>query len=171
MTIDSLILNALNNSTLTEELRDAEIEALASIITVREYKAGDSIVKEGDNNYDSELGDTLFILGSGEIEVTFTTKGERATLNLIQPGDLAGIIGFVGGNIAQISATMTAKTNCKVLLLNRGHFEGLLNTNGAIVYFVMRGIARYVHGVMRRMNMRTLELHDYLSGTSDNLAM
>jgi CRP-like cAMP-binding protein len=160
MTTDDLILHTLHNSTLAEELRDAEIEALARIITVREYKAGDTIVQQGDNSQ-SELRDTLLILGSGEVEATATTGGEKATLHLLKQGDLAGIIGFVGGNVAQVSANVVAKTDSKVLLLDRTRFEALLNSQPAIVYYVMRGIVRHVHGIVRRMNMQSVEMSNY----------
>lgn len=158
MTTDDLILQTLHNSTLTEELRDAEIEALARIMIVREYKAGETVLKPGD----LELKDTLLILASGDVEATATTGGEQMTLHLLQPGDLAGIIGFVGGNIAQVSATVMAKTDSKVLLLDRVRFEALLNSQPAIVYYVMRGIVRHVHGIVRRMNMQSVEMSNYL---------
>ena len=160
MTADDLIMQTLHNSTLAEELRDAEIEALARIITVREYKAGEIIVQQGDNSQ-SELRDTLLILGSGEVEATATTGGEKATLHLLKQGDLAGIIGFVGGNVAQVSANVVAKTDSKLLLLDRARFEALLNSQPAIVYYVMRGIVRHVHGIVRRMNMQSVEMSNY----------
>ncbi len=158
MTTDDLILLALRDSSLSDELRDAEIEVLAKFITVRDYKAGDSILKPGD----SELQDTLLILGSGEVEATATAGGEKVTLHLLKPGDLAGIIGFVGGNAMQISATVIAKTDSKVLLLDRARFESLLNTSPAIVYYVMRGIVRHVHGIVRRMNMQSVQMSNYI---------
>lgn len=161
MTADDLIMQTLHNSTLAEELRDAEIEALARIITVREYKAGEIIVQQGDNSQ-SELRDTLLILGSGEVEATATTGGEKATLHLLKQGDLAGIIGFVGGNVAQVSANVVAKADSKLLLLDRARFEALLNSQPAIVYYVMRGIVRHVHGIVRRMNMQSVEMSNYL---------
>ena len=158
MTNEKMILQALRNSTLSEELRDSEVELLASLITVRDYKAGDSILKPGD----TELKDTLLILGSGDVEATALTGGEKMTLHLLQPGDLAGIIGFVGGNVMQITATVVAKTDSSVLLLDRVRFESLLNTNPAIVYYVMRGIVRNVHGIVRRMNMQSVEMSNYM---------
>jgi CRP/FNR family cyclic AMP-dependent transcriptional regulator len=158
MTTDEMILQALRNSTLSEELRDSEVELLASFITVRDYKAGDMILKPGD----TELKDTLLILGSGDVEATAIAGGEQMTLHLLQPGDLAGIIGFVGGNVMQISATVVAKTDSRVLLLDRVRFESLLNTNPAIVYYVMRGIVRNVHGIVRRMNMQSVEMTNYM---------
>jgi CRP-like cAMP-binding protein len=158
MTTDALVLQALRDSSLSDELRDAEIEVLAKFITVRDYKAGDSILKPDD----SELQDTLLILGSGEVEATATAGGEKVTLHLLKPGDLAGIIGFVGGSAMQISATVVAKTDSKVLLLDRARFESLLNTNPAIVYYVMRGIVRHVHGIVRRMNMQSVQMSNYI---------
>jgi CRP-like cAMP-binding protein len=162
MTTDDLILHTLHNSTLAEELRDAEIEALARIITVREYKAGETIVQQGGDSNQSELRDTLLILGSGEVEAVATTGGEKATLHLLKQGDLAGIIGFVGGNVAQVSANVVAKADSKLLLLDRARFEALLNSQPAIVYYVMRGIVRHVHGIVRRMNMQSVEMSNYL---------
>jgi CRP/FNR family cyclic AMP-dependent transcriptional regulator len=158
MTTDDIILQALRNSTLSEELRDSEIDLLASLITVRDYKAGEAILKPGE----MELKDTLLILGSGDVEATATTGGEQMTLHLVQPGDLAGIIGFVGGHAMQITATVVAKSDSKLLLLDRTRFETLLNTQPAIVYYVMRGVVRNVHGIVRRMNMQSVEMNNYI---------
>ena len=118
MTTDDLVLQALRESSLSDELRDSEIDTLAKFITVRDYKAGGPILKPGD----VELQDTLLLLGSGEVEVSATIDGEKITLHLLKPGDLAGIIGFVGGNTMQISATVTAKTDCNMLLRDRARF-------------------------------------------------
>ena len=161
MVTNELILNALRNSTLSEELRDSEIELLGSLISVREYKAGESILKPGD----TELKDALLILGSGDVEATANTGGEQMTLHMLQTGDLAGIIGFVGGNVMQISATTVAKTDSKVLVLERARFESLLNSQPAIVYYVMRGIVRHVHGIVRRMNTQSVEMNNYIHKT------
>ncbi|CAH1387466.1 Crp/Fnr family transcriptional regulator [Candidatus Nitrotoga sp. M5] len=158
MTMDDLILQTLRNSTLSEELRDAEIEALASVITVHEYKAGEHLLQPGN----SSLRNTLMILATGEVEANATLDGEKATLHLLQPGDLAGIITFVGGSAAQISATVVAKTNSKMLLLERSRLESFLSTNPAIVYYVMRGVVRHVHGIVRRMNMQSVEMSNYI---------
>ena len=158
MPTTELIMKALCDSSLVDELRDSEIELLASLITVREYQAGETILKPGE----TELKDTLMILGSGDVEATATAGGEKMTLHLLQPGDLAGIIGFVGGNVMQISATVVAKTDSKLLLLDRKRFESLLNSNPAIVYYVMRGIVRNVHGIVRRMNMQSVEMTNYM---------
>ena len=65
----------------------------------------------------------------------------------------------------QISATVIAKTDCNVLLLERSKFESLLNTQPAIVYYVMRGIVRHTHGIVRRMNTETAVMSNYIYKT------
>ena len=161
MPTDSLIMQTLNNSTLTEELRDAEIEILGRLFEVKEFKKGDSLLRPGEER----LKNSLIVLASGEVEATATLGGEQATLHLLEPGDLAGIITFAGGNVSQISATVVAKTDCKVLLLERSKFESLLNTQPAIVYYVMRGIVRHTHGIVRRMNAQSVEMSNYIYRT------
>ncbi|MDD5057973.1 MAG: cyclic nucleotide-binding domain-containing protein [Sideroxydans sp.] len=161
MPIDNLILQTLHNSTLTEELRDAEIDVLGQIFEVREFKKGEALLRPGEE----KLKNALIMLASGEVEATATLNGEQATLHLLLPGDLAGIITFSGGNVSQISATVVAKTDCKVLLLERSRFEALMNTHPAIVYYVMRGIVRYTHGIVRRMNAQSVEMTNYIYKT------
>jgi CRP/FNR family cyclic AMP-dependent transcriptional regulator len=161
MTNEGLIIQALHNSTLTEELRDAEIESLARIMEIKEFKAGDVLVQPGDDR----LKNALIILASGEVEAIATVGEEQVTLHLLEPGDLAGIITFVGGNAAQISATVTAKSDSKVLVLERTKFESLINSQPAIVYYVMRGVVRHVHGIVRRMNTQSVEMSNYIHRT------
>lgn len=161
MPIDDLILQTLHSSTLTEELRDAEIETLGQLFEVVEFKAGQALLKPGEER----LKSTLIVLANGEVEATAHVGGEQATLHLLKPGDLAGIITFVGGSVSQISATIVAKTDCKVLLLERCKFESLLNSQPAIVYYVMRGIVRHTHGIVRRMNAQSVEMTNYLYKT------
>ncbi len=162
ITKDSVIKSALLNSTLTEELRDAEIETLARLIELRSYRAGEVIEEPDGNNYESRLRDTLMMLGSGEVEVTFSANGRAANLELSEPGELSAILGFAGGDVSQVSIGMVAKTDCTLLLLDRKRFEALLNSQPAIAYYVMRGIVRYVHGIVRRLNMQTVEMTNYL---------
>ena len=45
MPTNNLILQTLHNSTLTEELRDAEIEILGKLFEVKEFKAGRSLLR------------------------------------------------------------------------------------------------------------------------------
>lgn len=156
----SLVIDTLRTSTITEELSDAEVEILAGLFDVRDYKGGDVIVKPGD-----EQPDNLYILAHGDIEVRIQSGEGAATIHVLKPGDLAGMITFVGGAASQVSATLYAVGDTKVLGLERPKFETLINSHPMIVYKVMRGLARNMHGIVRRMNTESAELSNYIYRT------
>lgn len=145
------ILNVIRNSKLTSDLRDEEIPAIVELIEVRHYNAGQEILKPGDD----ELIDFLLIVGSGEAEARSPSGG---VLGKLLPGDLAGIIGFVGGDTSQISAIVVARTDCDILLLSRKRFEGFLNSNPLVAYYLMRGIVRVIHKIARNMEKQSDQL-------------
>ena len=136
------------------------MEILAGLFEVKDYKAGQVIVKPGD-----EHPDNLYILAHGDIEVKIESAGEDSTIHVLKPGDLAGIITFVGGAASDISATLCAIGNTKVLSLERARFETLINSHPMMVYKVMRGVVRNVHGIVRRVNSQSAELSNYIYRT------
>ncbi|OGS93170.1 MAG: Crp/Fnr family transcriptional regulator [Gallionellales bacterium GWA2_59_43] len=156
----SLVIDTLRTSSITEELSDAEVNILAGLFEVKDYKGGDVIVKPGD-----EQSDNLYILAHGDIEVKIQSSEGAAIIHVLKPGDLAGMITFVGGAASQVSATLYAVGDTKVLSLERVKFETLINSHPMIMYRVMRGLARNMHGIVRRMNTESAELSNYIYRT------
>ena len=157
----SLIIDTLRASTVTEELSDAEVEILAQLCELRDYKAGDVITQPTDAK-----NDNLFILAHGDIEVKILSTGEDpTTIHVLKPGDLAGIITFVGGPASAHSATLYSVGTTKLISLERTRFETLINSHPMIVYKVMRGVVRNVHGIVRRINVQSNELSNYIYRT------
>lgn len=153
----SLVIDTLRISTVTEELSDAEVEILAGLFELQDYKAGEAIVQPGDDQPDN-----LYILAHGDIEVKIKSGFEETIVHVLKPGDLAGIITFVGGAASDISATLYAVGKTKVLSMTRAKFETLVNSHPMIVYRVMRGVVRNVHGIVRRVNSESAELSNYI---------
>ena len=156
----SIVMKTLRISTITEELSDAEIEILAGLFEVQEFKAGEIIVQPGDKQTDN-----LYILAQGDIDVKIVSSGEDSTIHVLKPGDLAGIITFVGGAASDISATLYAVGKTIVLSMTRAKFENLINSHPMLVYKVMRGVVRNVHGIVRRVNSQSAELSNYIYRT------
>ena len=156
----SLVMKTLRISTITEDLSDAEIEILAGLCEVQEFKAGEIIVQPGDKQTDN-----LYILAEGDIDVKIQSSGEDSTIHVLKPGDLAGIITFVGGAASDISATLYAVGKTIVLSIARARFENLINSHPMLVYKVMRGVVRNVHGIVRRVNSQSAELSNYIYRT------
>ena len=154
----SLVIDTLRTSIIAEELNDAQLEIVAKLFKVENHKTGDIIVQPGDKHPDN-----LYILAQGEIQVKIHGGDGDIAIYMLKPGDLAGIITFVGGAPSQHSATLYAKgDDTKVLSLPRAKFETLLDTHPLIEYKVMRGIVRYVHGIVRSMNAKSTELSNYI---------
>jgi CRP/FNR family transcriptional regulator, cyclic AMP receptor protein len=156
----SLVMDTLRTSTITEELSDAEVEIIERLFEVQDYKSGEIIVQPGDKQ-----ADNLYILAHGDIEVRIESNKEESIIHVLKPGDLAGIITFVGGAASDISATLYAVGQTKVLSMARAEFEKLINSHPMIVYKVMRGVVRNVHGIVRRVNSQSAELSNYIYRT------
>ena len=146
----SLVMDTLRTSTITEELSDDEVKIIEGLFEVQDYKSGDIIVQPGDKQPDN-----LYILAHGDIEVKIESEGKQSIIHVLKPGDLAGIITFVGGAASDISATLYAVGKTKVLSMARVEFEKLINSHPMIVYKVMRGVVRNVHGIVRRVNSQS----------------
>ncbi len=153
----SLVIDTLRISTVTEELTDTELSIIAGLFEVQDYKAGEIIVHPGDVQPEN-----LYILAHGEIKVKIQGSDGEAAIHVLKPGDLGGIITFVGGASSNISATLCAVGDAKMLSLPRVKFETLINSHPMIVYKVMRGAMRYVHGIVRSMNTKSAELNSYI---------
>jgi CRP/FNR family transcriptional regulator, cyclic AMP receptor protein len=156
----SLVMDTLRTSTITDELSDAEVEVIKGLFNVQDYKSGEIIVQPGDAQ-----ADNLYILAHGDIEVKIASGEEESTIHVLKPGDLAGVITFVGGAASDISATLYSVGKTKVLSMARVEFEKLINSHPMIVYKVMRGVVRNVHGIVRRVNSQSAELSNYIYKT------
>jgi CRP/FNR family cyclic AMP-dependent transcriptional regulator len=157
----SLVMDTLRTSTITEELSDDEVRIIEGLFEVQDYKSGEIIVQPGDKQPDN-----LYILAHGDIEVKIESEGKQSIIHVLKPGDLAGIITFVGGAASDISATLYAVGKTKVLSMARAEFEKLINSHPMIVYKVMRGVVRNVHGIVRRVNSQSTELSNYIYRTN-----
>jgi CRP-like cAMP-binding protein len=136
---------------LGRELEGGACAVFGSFSRVRDLTEGEVLFHEDEDD------DCLHMVISGKLAVTRRTGGGAdAILHVIEPGDLAGEMGFVDGT--PHSATIKALTAARVISLDRKKFEALLDTNPRLVYDVMRAIVRRVHHTLRRMNLQYVEL-------------
>jgi ribosome-associated toxin RatA of RatAB toxin-antitoxin module/CRP-like cAMP-binding protein len=152
---DATLLDALRKSKLAAELTDAQSRKLAAVMTVHELKDGELLVHEGapDNH--------LYVIDSGVLAVVKGAGGpDRVTLNTLSPGELAGEMSWLDG--AERYASLIASGATRVLGLEREKLESLAQTDGEIVYRVMRAIIRVVHTIQRRLWMQQSELTNYI---------
>ncbi len=100
-------------------LNDAQLAEAAEKLQEKRFKAGETIVQQGDQ------GETFFIIYSGRVEVS-TRRGRRArTLGFLMEGDYFGEEALLRRHHRR-SATVTARSEVVALVLHRQEFEKLL---------------------------------------------
>ncbi len=108
---------------LFQDLDNQALEEILALAVPREYEAGEVIVREG------EPGDTLFIMESGEVEITKAltlvldeeVPKERLMVRLTaEDGGCFGEMALLENEVR--SATVSAVTPCRLLELHRDDF-------------------------------------------------
>ena len=145
----------VKSSPLAVELSDEQCDTLAAVIKVSGLKADQFLLEEG------HIDDSLHVLMSGKLEVVKNdTGGDYVTLHVLQPGDIAGELGFIDG--APHSAGLRAIGDCEVFNIHRADLESLIAKDPDLVYRVMRAMMRTVHKIVRRLNVQYMRLTDYI---------
>ena len=152
------ILEGLSQSRLATEMTADQRQTLAAVMTLRDFAAGELLVREGDSD------DHLYVVATGGVAVVKAVgTGNEVTLNVLKPGDVVGELSFLDG--ATRYASLVALDGTRVLGLSRSDLESLLDSHPHVVYRVMRAIVRVVHELQRRLSMQTAELTNYLYKT------
>ena len=92
--------------------------------------AGETLFREG------ERGDVLFVLMSGVAEIRVNNK----VVEVAEPGALLGEMTMI--DEAARSATVVARTDCRLLAVDRRRFDFLIQNTPHFALHVMRVIAR-----------------------------
>lgn len=147
---------AIRESPLGLDLSDTQCRTLADAASAICLDVGATLLEEGHSD------DTLYVVSSGNLEVVKPTGGgDTVTLQLLHPGDMAGILGFVDG--VPHSAAIRALTKCELIAVDRKDLEMLIAKDPQLVYQVMRAVVRAAHRILGRMNAQFVEMSNYIS--------
>lgn len=110
------LVESLKKVPILGALRQDYLEMLAKLATVRTYKKGEVIIKQGDP------GTGLFIILSGTVTITSKSRPglPDAILANMGKGEVFGDMSLIDGYPR--SANVTATSECQVLELNRWVF-------------------------------------------------
>eukprot|EP00928_Gymnodinium_smaydae_P069708 TRINITY_DN5336_c0_g2_i4.p1 TRINITY_DN5336_c0_g2~~TRINITY_DN5336_c0_g2_i4.p1 ORF type:complete len:784 (+),score=131.70 TRINITY_DN5336_c0_g2_i4:60-2411(+) len=109
------IMMFLRNVPLLEKLGMGDYSLLASACQTVNFVAGTEIIKQG------EVGNDLFVIKSGEVEVTVSTpQNTSKVVAVLQDGDHFGEVALLRD--VPRTATIVAKTNVEALKIGRGKF-------------------------------------------------
>jgi serine/threonine protein phosphatase PrpC len=139
-------IEALQKLSIFKELDYLEMIKLLNVMFVRDYEAGDPIIREG------EASDRLFILLSGRVEVTM--KGRK--LAHIEPGSFFGEMGLI--DKSPRSADVIALEPARVLFIPADSFQSLLNRESQISRKILWSFCEALNKRLRATNHALIEL-------------
>lgn len=132
---------------LKKDSDKAILEQLYENISIKNFKPGQLIIKEGDT------GDEFYILYSGSVHISRDTPaGDQIAL-----ADLDASMNIFFGETALISndvrtATVKANSDCQVLVLSSRKFHELCNKQPVFGYKVLLKLAQRMSGTIQQTN-------------------
>jgi CRP-like cAMP-binding protein len=108
--------------------------AIASRFQLRELKAGEALINQGDD------GESLFILAEGLLEVFMQVGDEKRHVTLLRPGSFFGEMALLTGE--KRSATITSSLESLVVELAKDSIMSLVTENPEVLKKMMSTIAK-----------------------------
>jgi CRP/FNR family transcriptional regulator len=145
-------LDILEEVSLFSDLTMDELALIAPLVVMKEGKAGDCIIQEG------ECVQSVYILLSGSATVAKTrADGKKVPLDQVGKGDLLGEVTFFKNTPA--SATVQATAPFKALEFNQKDFHRLLDTHPPLGLKIYKKFSRVLS---MRIKKRLAQLVEYL---------
>ncbi len=139
-------LAIIATSPLFEMLSREELEHLTELSQVRPFAAGEVIFEEG------QLGDSLFIIGHGEVEVLGRDGGVPHPLAVLGPPEFFGEMSLIDREYR--SATLRARTDAELLQLTTQGLATFREAHRDGFTFIVINIARSLSARLREANAR-----------------
>ena len=126
-------LHDLRKSPLFQGLSDEELQQLTDMAESVTLQAGEILIKQG------ELGDSAYVVISGEFEVQKQSGQSLIKIDVRNPGDVVGEMALLSRGPR--NATLIAKTEGEVLRIPQEAFEKLISSSTtaamAVLHWVM----------------------------------
>lgn len=150
-------LQLFSDFDITNEDDKRILKEVYDILSVKTFKAGQTIIKEGED------GDLLYILYSGQVFITRNTPAG----DVIALATLTAEQNIFFGEMAIISndkrtATVTADTECSTLVISGKTFTSLFDAEPVLGYRVLSVLARRLANTLREANKDKAILYEAL---------
>ena len=137
----------ISRSPLFEMLSNQELEYVAELSRPRRLTQGQTVFEEG------ELGDSLYVIVSGEIEVLRrNVAGEQKVIATLNPPEFFGEMSLIDKEYR--SATIRARTDAELLHLTAENLTTFRKQYRDGFTFVVINIARVLSSRLREANAR-----------------
>ncbi len=134
----------LSTSPLFACLGEEAVQRIASACVSRQLAAGKVLFKKG------EAGDALFGIRRGTVQIeTGTVTGQRATLNVLGPGDVFGEVALLDGRAR--TADAVAAEDCELFVLRRKDFLDFVRTDIHLAMKLIEFLCERIRWASERM--------------------
>ncbi len=123
-----------------------ETTRLGQIAEHQQVAAGEVIIEQGC------MGEALYIICEGEVAITRVgEEGQKPEeIGRLQAGDIFGEMSLVDDLLT--SASVRAQQSCRLLMLPRDRFQGLIDADAQFAHKVYRSFCRTLSERLRRVN-------------------
>jgi CRP-like cAMP-binding protein len=139
-------LRTLQTLLLFSELTLREVAIVDAVLHRRNYLAGEVIFDEGD------VGQTVYILLEGEVAICRQGRPDDGQLARLGPDEFFGELGLLGDSVR--TAQARAATDCRLLVLFRNDFEGLMHSDLRVAHKIGRQLLRHLGQRLREMGLK-----------------
>ncbi len=140
-------LGVLSSSPLFEMLSNQELEYVSELSRPRRFSSGQVVFEEG------ELGDSLYVIGSGEVEVVRrNAAGEQKVIAVLGVPEFFGEMSLIDKEYR--SATVRARSDAELLHLTAENLTTFRKQHRDGFTFVVINIARVLSSRLRDANTR-----------------
>ena len=126
--------DTLRKVPLFASLGDKELERIASQMTERRYRVGDTVTEQGSS------GIGFFVVADGTADVT--VDGE--TKGAIGPGDYFGEVALLSNDHSARTATITATTDMVTYGMTAWDFKPMVEANADLAAKLLAAMTKYV---------------------------
>jgi CRP/FNR family cyclic AMP-dependent transcriptional regulator len=149
---------------LFRELNESELEALDSILSVREFKKGETVIQA------LEKSDSMMFLLKGKLRVSISSSdGREFVLTHLQQGEFVGEISLLTGE--DRSADVSALEECTLLILTREDFLRHTESFTGLSHALLRELAlRLRTSSLRLGQLALLDVYRRVATTLRGLA-
>lgn len=109
----------------------------------RVYEDGEILVRQGD------VGDAMFVIQEGEVEIVLERGGRETVLRTAQAGEMLGEMAIFLRE--QRSATVRAKGRARVLTVDKKNFLRRINEDPSIAFRLVETMSRRVRDLSEEL--------------------
>lgn len=145
----SIHVGVLRNVPLFAVLDEAQLKALAGVMTRKSAPKNRTIIKAGDPT------DSLYIVIAGRTKVQMSDEeGKEVILSVLGPGDFFGEMGLLDG--APRAASVVTIEQSEFVWISKEDFHVLLQDNFEMAMIIMRGLVKRLREADRKIESLAL---------------